>query len=100
MLKPIDRSQSSPTTSGPGEAMQGRLRYRGPNRQELEIVFGEKDLKGSFTLRHGDWVEFQIATDRRDKQQKATNIQFDLASFRVSDERREQGIISKLHSVS
>jgi len=76
--------------------MQGRLRYRGPDRQELEVVYGEKDQKGSFTMRHGDWVEFQLAVDRRDKQQRATNIRLLEESFVVSGERREEGVISAI----
>lgn len=76
--------------------MQGRLRYRGPDRQELEVAYGEKDQKGSFTMRHGDWVEFQLAIDRRDKQQRATNIALLEESFNVSGERREEGVISAI----
>lgn len=41
---------------------------------KVEVKFGERDQKGDFTLRHGDWVQFNIATDRRDHLQKATNI--------------------------
>ena len=41
---------------------------------QVEVKFGERDQRGEFTLKHGDWVEFNIATDRRDKLQKATNI--------------------------
>lgn len=97
VLKPIDKSQTSPSPVGPtprSESMQGRLRYRGPDRQELEVVFGEKDQKGSFTMKHGDWVQFQLAVDRRDKQQRATNIALLEESFVVSGERREEGVIS------
>ena len=41
---------------------------------QVEVKFGERDQIGEFTLRHGDWVQFNIATDRRDHLQKATNI--------------------------
>lgn len=97
VLKPIDKSQAPSSPVGPtprSETMQGRLRYRGPDRQELEVVFGEKDQGGSFTMRHGDWVQFQLAVDRRDKQQRATNIVLLEESFVVSGERREEGVIS------
>lgn len=97
VLKPIDKSQQASSPVGPtprSESMQGRLRYRGPDRQELEVVFGEKDQNGSFTMRHGDWVQFQLAVDRRDKQQRATNIALLEESFVVSGERREEGVIS------
>jgi hypothetical protein len=40
----------------------------------VEIPFGDKDQQGDFTLRHGDWVQFNIATDRRDSLHRATNI--------------------------
>ena len=59
-------------------------------------MYGEKDQKGCFTMRHGDWVEFQLAVDRRDKQQRATNIQLLEESFIVSGERREEGVVASL----
>lgn len=77
ILKPIDKSQCVSPTLGPtprSEQAQGRLRYRGPAHQELEVIYGEKDQQGSFTMRHGDWVQFQLAIDRRNKQQRATNV--------------------------
>lgn len=77
ILKPIDKSQCSSPALGPTprcEQAQGRLRYRGPDRQELEVVFGEKDQQGLFTMRHGDWVQFQLAIDRRNKTQRATSV--------------------------
>lgn len=49
-----------------------------------------------FLFRHGDWVEFRIATDRRDQLKRATNISLLPESFVVSGERREQGIIAVL----
>lgn len=99
VLKPVDKTQPATLTTVPvprSETMQGRLRYRGPDRQELEVVYGEKDQKGSFTMRHGDWVEFQLAVDRRDKQQRATRIVLLEESFVVSGERREEGVISAI----
>lgn len=49
-----------------------------------------------FSYRHGDWVEFRIATDRRDQLKRATNISLLPESFVVSGERRELGIIAVL----
>lgn len=49
-----------------------------------------------FYYRHGDWVEFRIATDRRDQLKRATNISLLPESFVVSGERRELGIIAVL----
>lgn len=46
--------------------------------------------------RHGDWVQFRIATDRRDQLQRATNISLLPESFVVSGEKREQGIVVAL----
>lgn len=74
------------------EPMSGKIRYRRDSR-EMEISFGEKDTKGDFTLQVGDWVQFNIATDRRDKLQHATNIDLLDESFLVSGEMRDQGII-------
>lgn len=71
------------------EPMSGKIRYRRDSR-EMEISFGEKDTKGDFTLQVGDWVQFNIATDRRDKLQHATNIDLLDESFLVSGEIREQ----------
>ena len=50
---------------GESEALNGRVKYRGQDRSEEEVQFGEKDQVGDFTLRHGDWVQFVIAVDRR-----------------------------------
>lgn len=92
VLKPIEKNsrlyQKDP--------LDGRIRYRGKDRSEVEVKFGERDQKGDFTLRHGDWVQFNIATDRRDHLQKATNISLLDESFKVSGEKREQGVIAAL----
>ena len=53
------------------------------SRSEVEVPFGEKDQIGDFTLKHGDWVKFVIATDRRDKLQRATKIELLDDSFQV-----------------
>jgi len=87
VLKPLDRK---PQQSDP---LPGRVKYRAPDRSEVESSFGEKDQVGDFSLRHGDWIKFVIATDRRDKLKRATKIELLDESFKVSDERREQGII-------
>ena len=81
---------------GENEALNGRVKYRGADRSEEEVQFGEKDQVGDFTLRHGDWVQFVIAVDRRDKLKRATKIELMSESFQVSDERREQG---KIHHI-
>lgn len=52
--------------------------------------------KGDFTLRHGDWVQFLLATDRRDQLQRATSIALLNETFDLSGERREQGCVAAL----
>ncbi|XP_018335937.1 cold shock domain-containing protein E1 isoform X2 [Agrilus planipennis] len=91
VLKPLDRA---PNVRHQTDALPGRIRFRAPDHSEVEIAFGEKDQKGDFTLRHGDWVQFQIATDRRDQLNRATNISLLDESFVVSGERREQGVVA------
>eukprot|EP00095_Tigriopus_kingsejongensis_P007082 maker-scaffold1022_size69981-snap-gene-0.9 protein:Tk07082 transcript:maker-scaffold1022_size69981-snap-gene-0.9-mRNA-1 annotation:"cold shock domain-containing protein e1" len=99
VLKPCDRSGAHGFAPGGGhneEALSGRVKYRGLDRSEEEIQFAEKDQVGDFSLRHGDWVRFVIAVDRRDKLKRATKIELLEESFNVSDERREQGMIEGL----
>ena len=92
VLKPLDRTGKYQQT----DPLPGRVKYRALDRSEVEIPFGEKDQVGDFTLRHGDWVKFVVATDRRDKLKRATKIELLDESFKVSDERREQGVIQAL----
>ena len=89
VLKPLDRTGKYQHT----DPLPGRVKYMGLDRSEVESSFGEKDQLGDFTLRHGDWIMFVIATDRRDKLKRATKIELLDESFKVSDERREQGVI-------
>lgn len=61
------------------------------------ITFYLKRLqKGDFTLRHGDWVQFLLATDRRDQLQRATSISLSDETFELSGERREEGMVASL----
>merc|ERR1719346_653403 len=92
VLKPLDRTGKYQQT----DPLPGRVKYRALDRSEVEIPFGEKDQVGDFTLRHGDWIKFVIATDRRDKLKRATKIELLDESFKVSDERREQGVVQAL----
>lgn len=65
-----------------------------------QVSFGDKDQCGEFTLRHGDWVQFQVATDRRDQLKRATNISLLDESFNVSGERFvHSGHITLSHNV-
>jgi len=56
----------------------------------IEIPFGDRDPVGEYTLMVDDIVEFNIATDRRDKLQRATNIVLSEHTFFVSKEEREK----------
>ncbi|XP_033223033.1 cold shock domain-containing protein E1-like isoform X2 [Belonocnema kinseyi] len=93
VLKPLERGN---TTRHQSDPLPGRIRYRAPDHSEVEVPFGDKDQKGDFTLRHGDWVQFRIATDTRDQLKRATEISLLPESFTVSGERREQGMIAAL----
>ncbi|XP_055841731.1 cold shock domain-containing protein E1 [Episyrphus balteatus] len=93
VLKPLDRNNPARQTSDP---LPGRIRFRAADYSEDEVPFGDKDQKGDFTLRHGDWVQFLLATDRRDQLQRATSISLLDETFKVSGEKREQGIVSSL----
>lgn len=55
-----------------------------------EYPYGDKDQSGEFTLQIGDLVEFQVATDRRDKLQRATKIQLCQETFSQNSEKREK----------
>lgn len=92
VLKPLEREASAARC----EPLPGRLRYRAPDHSEVEVPFGDKDQCGEFTLRHGDWVRFQVATDRRDRLRRATNIALLDDSFSVSGEKRERGVVREL----
>ena len=49
VLKPLERGAN--VASMNTEPLSGRLRYRGRDRSEVEIPFGDKDQKGEYTLR-------------------------------------------------
>ena len=49
VLKPLERGANVATQNT--EPLSGRLRYRGRDRSEVEIPFGDKDQKGEYTLK-------------------------------------------------
>lgn len=59
-----------------------------------ELPFGDKDTKSKVTLLEGDHVRFNISTDRRDKLERATNIEVLSDSFHYTDESREMDMLS------
>ncbi|KAG9510061.1 Cold shock domain-containing protein E1 [Fragariocoptes setiger] len=107
--KPLLQSQSllsSPPftatqTGQPTQTMEitypGRISYINDAGVTVEIPFGERDVKGEYTLHISDIIEFNIATDRRDSSQHATNIKLHPSTFNASMERREQGYITAIH---
>lgn len=61
----------------------------------IEIPFGDKDQKGTYTLLENDIVHFNIATDRRDQLQRATNITLVTKdTFQLNSEIREKGLVT------
>uniref|UniRef100_A0A8C5LP29 Cold shock domain-containing protein E1 n=1 Tax=Leptobrachium leishanense TaxID=445787 RepID=A0A8C5LP29_9ANUR len=59
-----------------------------------ELPFGDKDTKSKVTLLEGDHVRFNISTDRRDKLERATNIEVLSDTFEFTDESREMDMLS------
>ncbi|MEE6524469.1 hypothetical protein FKM82_023965 [Ascaphus truei] len=59
-----------------------------------ELPFGDKDTKSKVTLLEGDHVRFNISTDRRDKLERATNIEVLPDTFDFTDESREMDMLS------
>ena len=90
-----NRQQSINLLPGQNDPFPGRISYK-KNNSEFEISFGERDIKGEFTLQANDIVYFKIVTDRRDQLKHATAIQLSEESFENSGEHREQGYIASL----
>uniref|UniRef100_A0A3B3C8Y9 Cold shock domain-containing protein E1 n=1 Tax=Oryzias melastigma TaxID=30732 RepID=A0A3B3C8Y9_ORYME len=63
---------------------------------DKELPFGEKDTKSKVTLLEGDHVQFNISTDRRDKLERATNIDIFPDTFNFTKESREMGVIAAI----
>lgn len=70
------------------DPLPGRISAR-INFTDKELLFGEKDTKSKVTLLEGDHVQFNISTDRRDKLERATNIEILPDTFRFTKESRE-----------
>jgi cold shock CspA family protein len=96
VLKPLEANNPLAQQQTPSDPLPGRIKFRAPDHSEREVPFGEKDQKGEFTLKHGDWVQFLLATDRRDQLKRATCISLLDDTFQLSGEKREQGIIMQL----
>ncbi|KAI1892661.1 hypothetical protein AGOR_G00135860 [Albula goreensis] len=77
------------------DPLPGRICAR-INFTEKELLFGEKDTKSKVTLLEGDHVQFNISTDRRDKLERATNIDILPDTFHFTKETREMGVIAAM----
>ncbi|KAM8862859.1 cold shock domain-containing protein E1 isoform 6-T6 [Spinachia spinachia] len=82
-------------TKNQNDPLPGRISSRiGFNDKELP--FGEKDTKSKVTLLEGDHIQFNISTDRRDKLERATNIDILPDTFDFTKETREMGVIAAI----
>ncbi|TRY89913.1 hypothetical protein DNTS_020505 [Danionella cerebrum] len=77
------------------DPLPGRISAR-INFVDKELLFGEKDTKSKVTLLEGDHVQFNISTDRRDKLERATNIDILPDTFHFTKECREMGVIAAM----
>ncbi|XP_073723994.1 cold shock domain-containing protein E1 isoform X8 [Misgurnus anguillicaudatus] len=77
------------------DPLPGRISAR-INFTDKELLFGEKDTKSKVTLLEGDHVQFNISTDRRDKLERATNIDILPDTFHFTKETREMGVIAAM----
>ncbi|XP_071788144.1 cold shock domain-containing protein E1-like [Asterias amurensis] len=82
------------TTKKTNDPFPGKLIYVLEDGGKRELSYGDKDLLHSYTLCVGDIVNFQIATDKRDHLQRATNLELSEATFKEGKEVRETGIIA------
>uniref|UniRef100_A0A8C2DRP5 Cold shock domain containing E1, RNA-binding n=1 Tax=Cyprinus carpio TaxID=7962 RepID=A0A8C2DRP5_CYPCA len=82
-------------TKNQNDPLPGRISAR-INFTDKELLFGEKDTKSKVTLLEGDHVQFNISTDRRDKLERATNIDILPDTFHFTKEAREMGVIAAM----
>uniref|UniRef100_A0A671LCR6 Cold shock domain-containing protein E1 n=1 Tax=Sinocyclocheilus anshuiensis TaxID=1608454 RepID=A0A671LCR6_9TELE len=80
-------------TKNQNDPLPGRISAR-INFTDKELLFGEKDTKAKVTLLEGDHVHFNISTDRRDKLERATNIDILPDTFHFTKETREMDMLS------
>ncbi|KAM9785455.1 cold shock domain-containing protein E1 isoform 3-T3 [Neosynchiropus ocellatus] len=82
-------------TKNQNDPLPGRISAR-IGHTDKELPFGEKDTKSKVTLLEGDHIQFNISTDRRDKLERATNIDVLPDSFNFTKETREMGVIAAI----
>ncbi|GBN55284.1 Cold shock domain-containing protein E1 [Araneus ventricosus] len=89
IIEALEKGRSRST-----DAMPGKIRCH--QREDVMYPFGERDPKVEYTLQVGDLVQFNVATDRRDNLQRATNIELLEDGMNFTKEKREQGFVSAL----
>ncbi|XP_068183091.1 cold shock domain-containing protein E1 isoform X4 [Antennarius striatus] len=82
-------------TKNQNDPLPGRISAR-IGFTDKELPFGEKDTKSKVTLLEGDHIQFNISTDRRDKLERATNIDILSNTFNFTKETREMGVIAAI----
>ncbi|XP_074499000.1 cold shock domain-containing protein E1 isoform X8 [Sebastes fasciatus] len=82
-------------TKNQNDPLPGRISSR-IGFTDKELPFGEKDTKSKVTLLEGDHIQFNISTDRRDKLERATNIDILPDTFNFTKETREMGVIAAI----
>ncbi|XP_038579268.1 cold shock domain-containing protein E1 isoform X4 [Micropterus salmoides] len=82
-------------TKNQNDPLPGRISAR-IGFTDKELPFGEKDSKSKVTLLEGDHIQFNISTDRRDKLERATNIDVLPDTFNFTKETREMGVIAAI----
>nr|XP_033943873.1 cold shock domain-containing protein E1 isoform X7 [Pseudochaenichthys georgianus]XP_033943876.1 cold shock domain-containing protein E1 isoform X7 [Pseudochaenichthys georgianus] len=82
-------------TKNQNDPLPGRISSR-IGFADKELPFGEKDTKSKVTLLEGDHIQFNISTDRRDKLERATNIDILPDTFDFTKESREMGVIAAI----
>uniref|UniRef100_A0A8C5D7T5 Cold shock domain-containing protein E1 n=1 Tax=Gouania willdenowi TaxID=441366 RepID=A0A8C5D7T5_GOUWI len=82
-------------TKNQNDPLPGRISTR-IGFSDKELPFGEKDTKSKVTLLEGDHIQFNISTDRRDKLERATNIDIHPDTFKFTKETREMGVIAAI----
>ncbi|KAL1021122.1 hypothetical protein UPYG_G00009090 [Umbra pygmaea] len=82
-------------TKNQNDPLPGRISAR-ISFMDKDLLFGEKDTKSKVTLLEGDHVQFNISTDRRDKLERATNIDILPDTFQFTKESREMGVIAAM----
>ncbi|CAK6955086.1 cold shock domain-containing protein E1 isoform X6 [Scomber scombrus] len=81
------------STKNQNDPLPGRISAR-IGFTDKELPFGEKDTKSKVTLLEGDHIQFNISTDRRDKLERATNIDILPDTFNFTKETREMDMLS------